>query len=425
MSTPQPSTLRPVLAELPARPLNQQPKPAVSQTPSAEASSSCATRALTPPPTPPKLLHIETFTSTDGIETRHLAGSKNRKDQSAWDASTKVSRSGLQFYTKSYRLYNKLGHGVWSNVYLAFEVSEPSTPDLSQLSPPVSPTDNLGGLTSTTLESPVSRTSRMLAVKKPGRRDAAKVLEREAKMLTSLHLDEEASKYIVFFHGFDDAQKSIVLDAVPMTLDAYSRTARSCPPSTQTMLDPIIGAELWMTLADHLIGGLQFLHGKGCIHGDIKPMNVLLRIDQDQTITPLYCDFSSSRDATTTSAEKAEEISAVTADYTSPELLAALQSRERGRAVATFASDIFGLAVTLLFAAIAESPYACGKLNLQRLGMAKEGMPIEYARRSEQASRIMKGYAVDRVLQGALTKDPRDRWSIQDWGKIMQTVLKS
>ena len=315
---------------------------------------------------------------------------------------------------KKYQLHEELGHGVWSNVYLASEVCQPTMSDIFPFSPPSSPIDRLSSIR-----------PKSLAVKKPSRRDAIKVLEKEAKILTFLYSDEQASSYIVFFHGLDAADQSIVLDSVPLNLESYVKSARQRPLSTKTMFDPIIGAEQWTNLADRLISGLTFLHSKGCVHGDIKPANILLQLDEDEKITPLYCDFSSSRITTGTLLEEADEVNAVTADYTSPELLEALHKRKNERAVATFASDIFALAVTLLFAATAESPYACARMDLQRLGMAKEGTPLEYARRGEQASRIMKGRAVERALRDALAKYPEKRSSVEEWKATVQDISKN
>ena len=417
------SILRPALAELPARPLNQRPKLASTKTSPTEAPQTSANQTLTPPSTPPRPGNIRASISTDGIEAR-LSAAINHQDgrPRALDAIT-ISRSDecsrspqteLKLCHKKYQLHEELGRGVWSNVYAASEVCQPAMSDIFPFSPPSSP-----------IGPPSSIRPKSLAVKKPSRRDGMKVLEKEAKILTSLHSDEQASSYIVLFHGFDAVNQSIVLDSVPLNLEVYVKSARQRPLSTKTMFDPIIGAEQWTNLVDCLISGLTFLHSRGCVHGDIKPANILLQLDPIDKITPLYCDFSSSRITTGTPLEEAEEVSAVTADYTSPELLEALHKRNNGRAVATFASDIFALAVTLLFAATAESPYACARMDFQRLGMAKEGTPLEYARRGEQASRIMKGRAVERALRDALAKEPEKRLTVEEWKAAVQDVSKN
>ncbi|KAK4690776.1 hypothetical protein P7C71_g6089, partial [Lecanoromycetidae sp. Uapishka_2] len=174
------------------------------------------------------------------------------------------------------------------------------------------------------------------------------------------------------------------MDAIPLTLENHAKSAKKQPFSTKTMSDPIIGAAEWTTLAESLITGLAFLHSKGCVHGDIKPANILLQTNQAGKLTPLYCDFSSSHTLSpTTPIDQIDQVSAITADYTSPELLASLNPRNKSRAVATYASDIFALAVTLLFAAIGESPYAAARMEMQKLEMARMGEPLEFARGGE------------------------------------------
>jgi len=147
------------------------------------------------------------------------------------------------------------------------------------------------------------------------------------------------------------------------------------------MFDLVIGVETWVDLAIHLITGLAFLQDIGCVHGDIKPANVLLRTEASGKLIPLYCDFFSSHVVfPDTRLGDIDEVSAVTTDYVSPELLESFHHRNGERAVATFASDIFALAVTLLFTAIGEGPYAGAHMDLQKSVMAREGRPMDFAR---------------------------------------------
>ncbi|KAM0800850.1 kinase-like domain-containing protein, partial [Usnea florida] len=298
-----------------------------------------------------------------------------------------------------------LGRGAWSTVYRAFESIEPLK-TLTNL-PPTPPTSPITGT--------IASSKKVLAVKMPSSRQAHKILEKEAKILTYIHSHASASTFVVPLHGFDSAQHSIVLDAVPLSLEVHAKAAIGRPLSTKTMFDPVIGAEEWAGLAEGLIDGLAHLHSVNCVHGDIKPANVLLRPGSRGELTPLYCDFSSSHIVSDKGEEEVEEVSAVTTEYLAPNLLEALSPRNPRRAVATHASDVFALGVTLLFAAIGESPYACARIASQKLGMAKEGTPFDFARRGEQASRLMQGRAVDRALKSALAKEAVDRVSGADW----------
>ena len=114
----------------------------------------------------------------------------------------------------------------------------------------------------------------------------------------------------------------------------------------------------------------------------------------------------------------------MTPDFTSPELLASFYHRNGSRAVATFASDIFALGVTLLVAATGESPYVSARMEIQKLAMAKEGRPMEFARAGDQASRVMKGRMVVKSLTRALEKDPMRRVSALEWKLEVLEALK-
>lgn len=317
--------------------------------------------------------------------------------------------SGLQEY----------GRGAWSVVYRAKEVSE--THRSAPLTPPTSPAQpSVGGI---------------LAVKAPCRRDAHCVLEKEARVLTYLHSFSHAEKYLVPFHGFDQLEHSIVLSAIPLSLEKYAKIGAEDARlnfSTKTMCDPVIGIEHWMQLASHLIDGLVFLHSKSCVHGDIKPANILLRDSESEFLTPLFCDFSSSHvspspssNAPSSCEEAIEEVSAVTPDYTSPELLDAIHHHTaNARAIASAAADVFALAVTLMVAATGESPYAGARMDVQKLGMAKEGKPLDFARGGENSSRIMKGRWVDKVLGCAVDKEVGNRRTADGWRVLMDGVLE-
>lgn len=417
--------VRPALAELPALPLDQKPHLTASKTLPAKILAVSAILPLTPPSTPPKPEHNRASASADGLEamlsTDVNMGAKPSeilevKATQALKQEAFGSDTAPKSYTARYQLYEQLGHGAWSTVYRAVENIEPLK-SLTNL-PPTPPTSPTTGAT------PPSK--KMFAVKKPSSRQAHKILEKEAKILTYIHSHANASIYLVPFHGFDSAQHSIILDAVFLSLDAHAKAATRRPLSTKTMFDPVIGAEEWAGLAEGLIDGLAFLHSIGCVHGDIKPANILLRSGRNGELTPLYCDFSSSHIISSTGEDKeVEEVSAVTTEYLSPELLEALSPRSTNRAIATYASDVFALGVTLLFAAIGDSPYAGARMASQKLGMAKEGLPFEFARRGEQASRVMKGRAVEKALKGALAKEADKRMAVAEWKNKMREVVKS
>ena len=422
-SSPVAPPMRVPLAELPPLPMTQRSPLTASKTLSPVIPISPMNQLLTPPSTPPKPETGRASASADGTGARlpiDVSPEVKPSETLEFKAKQAAPQEPLvepyvapRPYTAGYTLDKELGYGAWSTVYRAFESIEPLKSSTNL--PPTPPT------------SPTTRANKkVLAVKKPSSRQAHRILLKEAKILSEIHSQATASEYLVPFHGFDSSQHSIILDAVPLSLEAHAKAASRRPFSTKTMFDPVIGAKEWAAMAEKLIDGLEFLHKIGCVHGDIKPANVLLRSESDGQLNPLYCDFSSSHimPSGPEEAKETEEVSAVTTDYLSPELLHALSPRNTDRAIATFASDVFALGVTLLAAAIGDSPYAGARIASQKLGMAKEGTPFEFARRGEQASRVMKGRAVEKALKGALAREAEKRVTVAEWRDEVATVVK-
>ncbi|KAI9850050.1 MAG: hypothetical protein M1838_006165 [Thelocarpon superellum] len=336
------------------------------------------------------------------------------------------------------RGFTEYGKGAWSIVYQALYrepiTTRPSTLDPSLPSPPESPYG----------PGPKGATGpRIIAVKSPLAKtleDPKPILQKEARILTYLHSGSatrvsQAQQHVVSFFGFDGASNSLVFEALPLTLAAFTQQrARSVKDdfSTQSMLEPLVGPRQWLHFATHLVAGLDFLHGEQVVHGDVKPMNILLRVsragptdpfaEHGPVLDPIYCDFSSShvmQDRT-----DQEEISAVTTSYTAPELLEAFHHRSGERAVATPAADIYALAATLLVPAIGEDLYANVSSSYQKLALARHGHPLDTVRQGEQASRVMKGKLVDRALGGALKKDLAQRWTASAWVAQVSAELR-
>ncbi|CAF9915198.1 MAG: hypothetical protein HETSPECPRED_002328 [Heterodermia speciosa] len=418
-------------------PLNKRPPPVTAtSSPFNLMTTAKSMGPPTPPITPLQRRHKRCSTSAGSISLDKVAegstvdvaresqapdmpgASGSRSDANDWE------RTRPRAYTKQYQrqapdLHGKeeFGRGVWSLVYRAIEGSptHPTTP----LTPPTSPIS--GG--------PSVLSKRVLAVKAPSRRDAHRILDHEARILTYLHSFGKASDYLTPFHGYDQATHSIILSAIPLNLDTHVRAAAATARanfSTRTMFDPIVGTEEWSSLAIALVSGLSFLHSKHCIHGDIKPANILLQPsignndnNSKEPYIPLYCDFSSSL---ITSDPAPPEISALTQDYSSPELLASL-TNPSVPTLPTAAADVYALAVTLLFAAIGESPYAGAKMEMLKLSMAREGRPLQFAKAGDQAARVRKGGMVERCLTGAVMKDVAERWGVERWRGEVERVV--
>ncbi|MCJ1467542.1 hypothetical protein MMC07_006167 [Pseudocyphellaria aurata] len=429
---------------LPPIAMNRRPQLiSISSSPPAPVTMSKASQALTPPLTPMRAAYNRAPASADAL----LASPTNLEkldieaefpDAEMVEGAVGSARAKFetkpewknvrpQLYPGRYQLlgsasegFHEYGRGVWSVVYRAVKIAE-KTPTNTPLTPPTSPPS-----------SPAHGCVHgMLAVKAPARRDAHKTLQCEARVLTYLHSFSEASERLVPFYGYDSAQSSLVLGPISLNLETRAKTAGATARinfSTKTMFDPVIGAAEWAHLAVDLIDGLVFLHSADCVHGDIKPANILLQPSStSNSFIPLFCDFSSARvipfsDPSNGEIEEdIEQVSAVTADYTAPELLATLQ---RGvGAIVTPASDVFALATTLLMAAIGESPYAGARMEVQKLSMAREGMPLEFARNGNDASRIMKGKMVEKVVTGGLKRELAKRLTVAEWKAIVADAV--
>lgn len=333
-----------------------------------------------------------------------------KSERTSWDnTAPRAYTEHCRYRGKSVLDTEELGRGVWSVVYRFIE-EYPARP-AAPLTPPMSPTEDF----------PSIQSNRVLAVKAPSRKDAYKVFDHETRVLTYLHSFPEAPDHLVPFYGYDQCAHCIILRAIPLNLDIHVKVAATTARanfSTRTMFSPVIGIEEWQSLATALISGLCFLHSHQCIHGDIKPIQPS---SGDQSYTPLYCDFSS---ALVTIDPAPSEITALTQEYSSAELLASLTDTTKAT-LPTPAADVYALAVTLLFTAIGESPYAAAKMEIMKLSMAKEGRPLQFAQSEEQAARLRKGGLVERCLAVALETTVEARSSVMQWKKQFADVVDS
>ena len=414
--------------------------PKMSSAPETPVHEQLCPMNMTPPLTPlrPKLAR-----ATTSAEVGHLGQDTSSIEESTVEDAKMFPKPSLtptseeklcwemtvpRHYTGSYQRqgsassgYQELGHGAWSTVYRATECSQSQPSPLP--TPPTSPASspNKSGI------------GRQLAIKTAARRDAQTVLYQEARILTYIH-SPHASHHLVPFHGYDIASQSLVMDAIPLSLDTYTRSCLQTARlnlSTRTMFDPVCGAQEWQSLATQLIDGLAFLHSHSCVHGDIKPGNVLLRPNgagSSHAYSALYCDFSSSRIFDNSSkghdhhSGQGQQLTALTTDFASPELFTSLFSTA---AVATMASDVYALGVTLVVAAIGTNPYAGASTEMQKLCMAREGKVLDFARQSQQGTRVMKGKMVERCLKGALEKDVERRSTVVEWKRDLDAVFNN
>ena len=304
----------------------------------------------------------------------------------------------------------EFGRGVLSIVYKA--TSTPTAQPIGADTPPTSP----------------AFSSRVLAAKTPLRRDARAALQTEALTLTRLNRTPGHDDRVITFFGVEPETEALVMAAVPLELSTYiedQADLRKKQFSTATMFEPVMGMDSFLDLARKLIGGLAWLHNNaGMIHGDVKPLNILLRpIPTDECgdagafpYHPLYVDFSSALDIPSDASGNIHSnitgMYAVTVPFTAPELLKSLTS---GNVALSPASDVFSLAATLIAAATGDMLLYPGDRRRRQL-MACDGHQIlDFTRSGANGARVPRNGPVEKLVKPAVVKDPTQRISAQEW----------
>lgn len=309
------------------------------------------------------------------------------------------------------------GQGAWSKVYRALgrrkSVSSVFTPTNIPTPPP----------------SPQTSAPLLVAVKSPLSNGSRTILHNEAITLSHLTRTPYHENFIVPFYGYIPSSASLVLGPVPLSLSDHiisrARLARANPPDL-SYIDPVLGSKDWLSLAENLITALAWLHDfGGVVHGDIKPGNILLspnRSSDDFSFDPLLIDFSSSHILSSTSTTP-NTLSALTREYTAPELLSPSVLRDPSSTAKT-TSDVFSLAVTLIVAATGELMVYNGN-GLQRQYMATQGWDVlEFVRNGDGGTRVPRGGLVQRVVEGAVRKTDKGRIDAAMWRGLVRALRR-
>jgi len=145
-------------------------------------------------------------------------------------------------------------------------------------------------------------------------------------------------------------------------------------------------------LASDIIAALDFAHGQGVIHRDLKPDNVLIRSDGTAVLT----DFGIARAVSGYVASTGVNMTIGTPHYLSPE-------QAQGRALDQRA-DYYALGVTLYKAATGEVPFSSTDwFELARMHVEDPPPPLR-KKRPDLSKRF------ERVVLKCLAKHPDDRY---------------
>ena len=402
--------------------------------------------ALTPPGTPNLSSHSksssvssEFLSSLSNLRRGSSVSSRGRPRLNSLDNAPQPGSTELITFPHQLTDYDickddrgrrkRIGEGAWSDVYLATP-SPPKPADhapcSAEMTPPLTPVrtaDSGTGLT----KMPTIPT--LYAVKVPAIASAKKVLSAEARILSYLTRFPDAENHIVPFYGLDVRTGSLLLRAMDDTLEGWIQK------HLNTLDEPSRAAKLtsiFPHIALSLIDSLIWMQEKHCTHGDIKPSNILISSSfssssSPQPPKPIYSDFSSTLLTlpSTTIDTSASPLGAGTWDYLDPTLLSSTCTSPPSAA-----SDLWSLAITLLFLMLGASPYDAFKHNkFQQREMIKSGCPLQCLGYDDQGvtnmarmkalERGLRGLDVWRWFGAVLAKETGKRVHVCEWRSML------
>jgi serine/threonine protein kinase len=307
------------------------------------------------------------------------------------------------FYECDYEILKdqRLGSGRFSDVFGAQPCEAcPQSPSSLNISIPTPPTTPLRE----SFDAPRTQQPHLYAVKIPADRSSIPVLRREATIFSYLNTLSNSSFHIIPFHGLDTRTNSLVLTALPASLDSLITSLYTLPETTRTSTI----ARLFPPLARSLTVGLSWLHAQGIIHADIKPANILLHPHPlplspghkiiETSFTPLFSDFTSAFHVSAPPSSS-PALGGGTYDFLAPELLC------RPYPDPSFASDVYALGMTLLFIMLGRSPFESAGNKWMVMEWAKSGRVMECVG--------MDGKSLGRLEDVAGLVKERERWDVK------------
>ncbi|KAF1848910.1 kinase-like protein [Cucurbitaria berberidis CBS 394.84] len=324
-----------------------------------------------------------------------------------------------------------IGKGLWSNVYLA-KLSLPKPTNQCTLTahggaamtPPLTP---INSQDSSLAIDQLPAFPLFYAIKVPASTGAKQVLAAEAKVLSHLSSFPDAARHIVSFYGLDTRTGALVLKAMDGTLETWIEQHLNTLDETSRAQKL---ATVFPAIARSLLTSLIWMQDKHCIHADIKPSNILVSRPSSTIPTTVFSDFSSTILTSPTSDTTVEPspVGAGTWDYLDPSLLST-----RCPASPSATTDLWSLAITLLFLVIGTSPFDAFKSNkFQQREMIKAGAPLQCLAYGDEGIRNVGrlkalsgelGFDVQNWFARAFVKDREKRVEGVEWRGEIEVLV--
>ncbi|OAG11793.1 kinase-like protein [Paraphaeosphaeria sporulosa] len=406
-----------------------------------DARSRNQPRTYTPPSTPTKRSHSKSSSvssssireelenlrrgmssgySVEGIEK---PGSHEPRQFPAWS-------SDYEFEMDAAGTQKVIGTGAWSTVYLASPA--PSMPEelvissslaSPEITPPLTPVRSRGSSMSKFY--PLMPSA--YAVKVPYEKTAHRVLTEEGRILSYLSRFPSAEKYLVPYYGQDMRTDALIMGYMPSTLDSLITADLNTRDESDraAML-----TDIFPHIACNLLDGLAWLQDKACIHGDIKPSNILIAVNPS-TRTPhaVFADFSAASlpsSPAETGKKQAKPMGGATWDFMAP-------SQLTSTAAPTPEADVWSLAISLLLLVTGASPYDRVAPNaILKREILKQGTPLDYVSAGENGVRSVirmgalsrgLGFNVKKWMGKVLVREEAARMDVGEWREELGDAL--